>query len=343
MRRYEGQTLGNACRIAVVANDAIGNFVVGTPLLTMLRETHQPEALDYYGGSRTSELAMASDLIDFCYPLHGSNPMECASVLSARLDQHEYDLVVNMEWTSYASVMTGVLSGSNGYVCGPCIGPGGRANLPFGEDVQGDLWRDQEWIAPDLTSKYPFLKSGFIGEIFCRLAYLEGEVPRYQLPISEPTISIPDVIVAPSASLEDKLWPVGDWITAINHLVKSGASVGVVGAAPKVQKEFWKGNSTEQDLIDTGNVVDLRGKLTLPEVVGAIKKAKMVFTLDNGILHLAAATETPIVGLFRYGIHRLWAPPVPGIEVLTPKPEEFVRDIALDSVLPVLDEVLSQR
>ena len=53
----------------------------------------------------------------------------------------------------------------------------------------------------------------------------------------------------------------------------------------------------------------MRGRITLPQVAGAIAKAKAVVSLDNGILHLACSTATPTVGLYRNGIHRLWAPP----------------------------------
>jgi ADP-heptose:LPS heptosyltransferase len=52
----------------------------------------------------------------------------------------------------------------------------------------------------------------------------------------------------------------------------------------------------------------MRGTLTLPEVADLIDRARLVVTLDNGIMHLAATSSTPVVALFRHGIHRLWAP-----------------------------------
>jgi ADP-heptose:LPS heptosyltransferase len=64
--------------------------------------------------------------------------------------------------------------------------------------------------------------------------------------------------------------------------------------------------------------------------------AKAVLTLDNGILHLAAATTTPTVGLYRYGIHRLWAPPAPNLTVLTSGDGRRVADIEPDVVVRAL-------
>lgn len=340
LRRYQGEDLRAAPRIAVVANDAIGNFVVSTPLLQMLKERFKPFALDYYGGARTWELIENSDLIDYGYPLHGAPPNETAKAIAERTDDGSYDLIVNLEWTAYAKTCTAMLSHHETFICGPSFGRGGRADLEMPGDDRGDLWRDQEWISEELTKKYPFLNSGFIGEIFCRLAYLEGDVPRYRLPSKTPAQSIPDVLIATAASLPDKLWAPESWIQTLNWLKGKGISVGLIGAPPARQQEFWKGNSVEDDLVAQGLVEDLRGVFSLPEVVGALGKAKAVFSVDNGVMHLAAGTETPIVGLFRYGIHRLWAPPAHELTVLTPAPDDVVATITATDAIAALGNAL---
>jgi ADP-heptose:LPS heptosyltransferase len=111
--------------------------------------------------------------------------------------------------------------------------------------------------------------------------------------------------------------------------------VGLLGAKPKTQSAFWKGASDEDKFVEAG-VLDFRGEFTLPEVVGAISRAKLVVTLDNGIMHLASATDTPVVALFREGIHRLWAPPNPHLTVLHPAPSSDVKEISVDDVIQAL-------
>lgn len=341
LRRYRGEELNPASRIAVVANDAIGNFVVGTPLLQMLRDRWQPSVLDYYGGSRTWELIEASDLVDVGYPLHGAPPHRTAETIAERVADGAYDLVVNMEWSAYAKVCTGMMASGETYVCGPSIGLGGRADLPFADDERGALWRDQEWIDAGLTSRYPFLTTGFIGEIFCRLAYLEGEVPTYRLPRKTVGEPIPDVLIATAASLPEKLWTFDAWKASLDWLKSKGLTVGLIGAPPAAQKQFWQGDSLEDDLIQATELIDLRGRFTLPQVVDALDRAKAVLTIDNGVLHLAAATSTPTVGLFRHGIHRLWAPPKSNLDVLTPEPDALVATIPVTKVLEHLEQRLS--
>jgi ADP-heptose:LPS heptosyltransferase len=209
-------------------------------------------------------------------------------------------------------------------------------------DLVGELANDREWIAPDIRQKYPFLKSGHISEIFCRLAYLQGDTPTYRVATEEPGLEVPDVLIATAASLAGKLWPLEKWRETIYWLKDEGYSVGVLGAKASDQKKFWKGDSVEDVLVGENLVQDLRGRLTLAQVVGALAKARAVLTIDNGILHLACATKTPVVGLFRPGIHRLWAPPSQSLSVLIPEEDANVADIPLETVKEALRCALAE-
>ncbi|MEZ0325217.1 MAG: glycosyltransferase family 9 protein [Fimbriimonas sp.] len=331
MRRYLGEALPERARIAVIANDALGNYVVSTPLLQMLRAKYPSGKLDYYSGTRVRELWQHDTNVDQGFPLFGGPPYD-----SIKAQPNPYDLVINIEQLPWAKCFAAAISGPEAFVCGPSLGLDGRDDLPFPDDERGQLARDREWIASDLTKKYPFLQSGFIGEIFCRLAYLEGPVPPYKVPSTEPEGEVPDVLIATAASLPEKLWPVAKWIESLEAIRKKGQTVGLIGAKPKEQKQFWQGGSGEEELVASCLVEDLRGKYKLTEVVGALAKAKQVLTLDNGILHMAVSTGTPTVGLYRHGIHRLWAPPYKNLTVLTPGEGKPVEDITVDQVLDAL-------
>ncbi|MFQ3669660.1 MAG: glycosyltransferase family 9 protein, partial [Fimbriimonadaceae bacterium] len=299
MIRYRGERLPDHPAIAVVADDAIGNFVVATPLLQMLQRAHAPRRLSFVSGPRTRELQVSSDLITDAFL--GKGP-------DAALPSGPYDLVVNVELSDWARKAAGILgSGSAARICGPADDPATGRQAPFEDNERGDLWRDREWVSATLADRYPFLGSGWIGEIFCRLAYLEGPVPRYAVPRVAPPSNVPDVLVAMSASLVEKLWPADRWVELLGRINDTGRTVGLLGAAPAAQRT-WLGSEAESEVVERGLVRDLRGTMTLPEVVGALAAAERVLTLDNGILHLSASTDTPVVGLFRYGIHRLWAP-----------------------------------
>ncbi len=316
-------------RVAVVANDAIGNFVVATPLLALVREEWSPSEVWYYGGTRTLELQTASHLIDGTGSHLGVAPRQVAKEAAAAAP---FDVVVNIENAPWAKAVAAMLCGPETVVFGPCLDSEGRGDLAFGDDPASRLWQDPDWCAEDLASRHQSLRTTHISEILCRACHLQGEVGPYRVPEEEPAFRVPDVLVATAASGEDKLWPGDRWRELLRRLRAGGWSVGLLGAPPEAQRRYWKGASDEDGWVREGLVEDLRGRLSLPQVVGAARAARLVVSLDNGVLHLAAATSTPILGIFRHGIHRLWAPRVPNLTVLTPEPGGTVASISVDRV-----------
>lgn len=322
-------------RIAVVANDALGNFAVACPVVQGLKIQHQGAQVTLVTGPRVRELARSFRHAHDVMEVWGRDPR---SVLQDAARQAPFDLVVNLENTAAAKAITAALSGPESLVVGPSLGADLRGDLPFESGWRGDLWQDREWIHADLTRRYPELSKPFIGELFFRLAYLSGDLPLADLPRAEPPAEIPPVLLATAASLPEKLWPAEKWVALAKALVRRGKRVGLLGAPPKVQNQFWHGGDAEATLISEGGVEDWRGRLTLPEVVGALGRADLVVSLDNGLMHFAAAQGVPVIGLFRNGIHRLWAPPVANVRVIEPGPHHPVAEIAVETVLDTLQE-----
>jgi ADP-heptose:LPS heptosyltransferase len=333
VRPYLGEPLPSGANIAVISNDALGNYVVVTPLIQMLAAQVPQAQIFYFGGNRTRELWQAESLLTSSFSIYGDLP----SVSLGQFPSIEFDLVINVESGEWAKSVAAILCGEKTFVVGPCLDQEGRADLPYASDARGDLWRDPNWSSADLTARYQFLASGFIAEIFARLAYLDGPVPTYRLASSPPELVIPDILIAMSASLPEKLWRSDFWLETLVWLRNRGYSVGLLGAKPGPQSRYWKGAADEQSVVDRSLAQDLRGTMSLREVVGAIRQAKEVLTLDNGIMHLAGATETPTVALFREGIHRLWTPPSGNITAITAEPGRPVAEIGVARVWEVLE------
>lgn len=183
MIRFQGAAHGPINRVAVIANDALGNFAAATPLLQKLRSDWDVQHVLYVGGRRTREFQSMFSLIDESIDLFSTSIPEAIQELSARTGS--FDVVINLESSDLARTAAALLAGDHGAVCGPCIGPDGRGVLepPVGEP--GQLLVDRGWASPDLPHRYQCLDSGFIGEIFVRLCGMSGPVPRVKLP-SEP-------------------------------------------------------------------------------------------------------------------------------------------------------------
>jgi len=332
--RYQGESLPRGSHVALLANDAIGNFVVSTPLLQAIRRQHPQCHIHYVSGPRVTEFLAKSDLMD-SYEFLGARS-DASQRGRADTAPSSFDLTINLERSPEAMRRAAELAAS-GLVAGPCMGADGSP-FPQPDDERGRLWEDGAWTAPDLMHRYPILRSPFIGEIFCRLAYWDGEIPPYRIPVEDPVSPVPDMLIACSASLEEKLWTVEGWLAAVAWAQGRGLAVGLVGAPPSAQRERWKGAAIEDELVARSAVHDLRGTWTLPQVAGALSRCRLVLTLDNGILHIAAAVGTSIVGLYRPEIHRLWAPPSANLRAVWPAvPQATVATIGVDDVIGELE------
>ena len=308
MKRWSNQPLAHAPRIALVANDAIGNYVIATSLAVMLRARFAGSRIELWSGDRVRDFVDRGSVFDCAYEFLRRDDAATGAEIGrahAAAGGHAYDLVVNIEDSAQARQLPRRLAAAETFVCGPTEFADGTA-LPWPNDDRGRLWGHREWIAADIATQFPWLHSGYIGEFFCRLAYCDGPIPQAKVSREPWHGAQPDILIAMSASLPDKLWSVGAWRDALTTLREAGLTIGLIGAAPTAQKSHWLGSDAEDMVVTEGLALDMRGQLRLPQVVDCMTKAKAVLTLDNGIMHLAATTDTPVVALFRHGIHRLW-------------------------------------
>lgn len=57
-----------------------------------------------------------------------------------------------------------------------------------------------------------------------------------------------------------------------------------------------------------GNCLDLSGKTSLPQLAEAIARCDLFIGADSGVMHIAAATGTPVVSIFGPSNHAAWRP-----------------------------------
>lgn len=117
------------------------------------------------------------------------------------------------------------------------------------------------------------------------LSKIESEVP-----------GAPYAIMTPGATTENRTMPASAFNGIKDHLIAKGITPMFLGK--KQITDMRKINYEDGYNYDGG--VDLREKTTLLQAAGLMSKAKLVVGLDNGLLHLAACTEVPII--FGYNI-----------------------------------------
>ena len=111
------------------------------------------------------------------------------------------------------------------------------------------------------------------------------------LPASAPVIAL-----GPTANWAPKTWP-ADRFAALFRDLRSGMLPGAVPA-------ILAGPGAEERAMATPllaalpDAIDLAGRLSLPEVAACLARAALYVGNDSGLMHLAAASGTPTLGLF---------------------------------------------
>lgn len=314
---YRGEDLGPRPHVAVLFRDQIGDFLVATPLMRGLRERYPDMVLDYFGGERTRELEEASRLVDARYSLYGAEAgaPQLLTFLDARREAAgPYTLAINLESDPAAAQAAGAIRPR--FICGTWAHPEtGLLTQPPSDGIDR-LWHDT-WNRADLLTDYPILSTQFIGEIFCRLCRVETAFSVTEAPIEEPPLGTPPILISTGASRSAKLWPTVHWARLVEWLLRRGEEVGLLGAAPGAGASGYHSDDADSAVLKLG-AADLRGTLTLPQVAGALRRARAFVTVDNGLMHLAAAVGTPTLALFGASPRRLWAPVSSSVQTLDP-------------------------
>jgi heptosyltransferase-3 len=326
MERFRGQSLPPRPRLAVLASDKPGNFVIASTVLRGLRERFPGCTIHYFtDGVRSRELAEASPLIDAHWLAEEAGPAHGA-----------FDLGVSSDLDPVLSQAMARLAPR--YVAGPCDG------LPELSDRIGALWADKEWNRPDLLDDFgDILGSQYLGEIWCRLASLETDFFRTEVPTADPG-PVPDVLVATNGTNASKLWPAASWRELARSARREGLTLGLVGIARDLQARYYGAAVEDDDRLAAEGAADLRGRWTLPQVAGACRAAKAVVTIDCAIGHIAASVRAPTVIVWGGSPWRIWAPRGPHVRNLLPEdPDAGTAGVAPARVLDELRAALRSR
>ncbi|MSQ24401.1 MAG: hypothetical protein EXR58_07630 [Chloroflexi bacterium] len=262
------------------------------------------------------ELEEASPLVDARHSLFGTDDgiEQLPEFLRHRIETAgPYTLVVNLEGDPAAAQATRLVNAQ--FVVRATPDPDHPEHNPPQMGI--DRLTYDRWDRPDLLDDYPELESQFIAEIYCRLARQQTDFARTETPVELPKGPIPAILFASGGRRSAKLWPAQYWTQVARWCLNSGLDVGLLGADPDRQTNEYHAGTTDEALIGAG-ATDLRGRLTLPQVAGALTRATALVAVDSALMHMGAAAGAQTIALFGASPRRLWAPTVPWVTVLEP-------------------------
>jgi heptosyltransferase-2 len=98
------------------------------------------------------------------------------------------------------------------------------------------------------------------------------------------------IVICPDAEYGPaKKWPVQNWINLAEDLI-SNYQVVFVGLDASIKNKI--------DSLESSNIINLIGKTNLKDAVEVLSNAECVVSNDSGLMHLSAAVDTPIVGIY---------------------------------------------
>jgi ADP-heptose:LPS heptosyltransferase len=327
MERFTNQPLGPRPHLAVFGSDKVGNFVLTTPLLRGLKEKYPGAALDFFGGETTRDLEAGCPYVDARFSLYGERPEYLtelhAFVAARRAAAGDYDLAINCDEFSELNLVV-VAAVAPRYLVGASLAPDFRRKMPPGDDIRDHILRDRDWNSSAFLQRYgQILRSNYLAEIFCTIAYVETDFARTEVASAPPPFAVPDVLLHMTTTRSAKQWLPEHWRAVIDWCAGRGLSVGLIGGKPQVERERYHAGDREEHLLRETALIDLRGETALPELAGAFAQARAAVVVDAGPMHIAAAVGCPTVCIFGNDDDgdgaspiNLWAPRAPNAYVV---------------------------
>jgi lipopolysaccharide heptosyltransferase II len=193
----------------------------------------------------------------------------------------------------------------------------------------------------------PAARPGLSLQVAAPARQLIGERLRaIGLPIAdgqEPQAGRRFAVIAPAAAFESKRWSANRFAQVINHLNDKWQLSSVVIAGREQEHVAHKVASlaTAKPHVVTG--------LSLKELMALISLSSLFVGNDSGPMHIAAALNRPVVGIFGSSNPDVWRPwttaPYRVVEVQSPAradAETRIRQIAVEAVKAAVDQVLQE-
>ena len=164
------------------------------------------------------------------------------------------------------------------YVAGGSLTNNRRRDLAWGDHPRQRFLADPDWDSPAFLDRYrDHFSTNYIAELFCQLAWVQDHVDfrHIDLPAVDPDFDVPDILIHCTTARAAKVWPFRHWRTVLDEARFRGWSVGLVGSPPAAQRESYNAGEGEDSLIDSTDLIDLRGKTSLIQLAGACKRLKL--------------------------------------------------------------------
>jgi ADP-heptose:LPS heptosyltransferase len=275
----------NVQRIGVFSPTAIGDLILDSGILLHLRQAFPFATIHLFYGPTNAGVV---PLLQVDVQAHCCDFKRTRATL-AEIRQAQLDIVIDLTPWPRLTALYAALSGAT------TIGfRAERQHRHYAFDV----------AVPHLSTRHEVDNLRALAEVFAPCKEYRVAL-RQDLP--EPALALPyDRLVlchiSPGGSQADtKRWPVQHWVELVRRLSADGYIIGFTGSDAD--------DAAAQEVISAArlpaeSLLSLCGKMSLADLAGALRKARLLITVDTGILHMASALHANTVAL--HGPTRSW-------------------------------------
>jgi len=272
-------------RILVLQMKRIGDLILTAPAIADVREAHpEAEVVMVVAGSCV-ELAK-------CFPgvtqVLGYWPGRVNAEVWAAVSVGGWDVCLDFTGTDRAALLT-KLSGAKERLGYLKFGGKGLRSRAYTRLCEAPV-REMHTVA--FHRALVELLGGRAGSGGEGLVFDPETEARVAAVVRDAGIRGPFVILHPGTARREKFWPAERWVEVARFLNGSGYQVVMTGTGAGLEAEDVARIRAKAE------VVDLTGKLTLPELAALMRGARGAVGVDSMAMHLAGLWRVPQVVLF---------------------------------------------
>jgi len=274
-------------RILIVRLSAIGDAIQSMPVACALRERFSQAFLAWAVESRAAALLRGHEALDQLIELPRGWLKSPGGVWRLRRQLHalRFDVTIDVQGLTKSALLARL--------------SGARRRIGFGNPGGRELskWLNNERVDPQATH----VVDRYL-ELLEPLG-IESPTVRFQVPEHETDRATAEKIIEqmrleggfavinPGAGWPSKLWPLERYAAVARHLGSAWDLPALV---------VWAGPAEQAmaEQLATAATVRVAPPTTLCELAALARRAKLFIGSDTGPLHLAAAVDTPCVGLY---------------------------------------------
>ena len=267
-----------AHNIGVLVPTAIGDLILDTGILMHLREAHPTATLHLFHGPTNAGVV---PLLPVEVEAHCCDFKDVRGTL-ATIRRANLDIVVDLAPWPRLTALYAALSGA------VTIGfRSERQHRHYAFDVS----------VPHLSTRHELENLRAIAEVFSPCAEYNIRL-RSRLEATLPALPYNRLVlchISPGGTrAQAKRWPEASWAELTRRLASDGYIVGFTGSpadAAAVSSVIAASGLPPQ------SVLSLCGKMSIFQLAAALKKSRLLITVDTGILHLASALNIRTIAL----------------------------------------------